>query len=301
MKTSNYLIFVFIFILGVQQISGSLVSKRRYKRSFLGSDKLDRGGRKCHDFCAMIPELCRNGGTCVTDENTCIGKCVCAPGWTGQWCREPYIIPDYPEDLVKENEVTTASELHDSEPNPKSVKHAHVIKNSRIVDELRNGVNGILKELRGSFFTLKPMFSTTIPPMKRAVADSSEINDPDDDRTLRKRCEQTCIKGDCIKINGVYKCKPRVNITDTSIPKECGPGFECKHGVCDMEALKTNSYKCICENNYVGQFCSLKCPYDCGEFGRCDIHVADNTYKCFCQWNYTGLNCSELVPEDPGK
>ncbi|XP_045157464.2 uncharacterized protein LOC123523822 [Mercenaria mercenaria] len=295
------LLVIVISIFGIQQIIGGFVRNTRYKRSFLGSDQLDRKGRKCHDFCSMIPELCRNGGTCVTDENTCIGKCICAPGWTGQWCRDPFIIPDFREDLIKENDVTTASDLNDIVESPPSAKVARAMESTSLVDELRDG---ILKELRGRFFTLRPLFSSTSTPSKRAIVGSSaaanESIDPDDDLAMRKTCEKNCVKGDCIKINAIYKCKLRVNATDKSIPKVCGPGFECDHGVCDLEALKTNSYNCICESNYVGQFCTLKCPYDCGEHGHCDIHVADNTYKCFCQWNYTGLNCSELVPEDPG-
>lgn len=271
----------------------------REKRSFLTSDQLNRKGRKCHDFCAMIPELCRNGGTCVTDEHTCMGKCLCAPGWKGQWCRDPDLTRDSNDDIVIESDVTTASDVNDL--TEKSTASEQLMEPASFVEKLRND---ILKELRGTFLTQKPSLSssTSSTPHRRARIGMLALNETDgadDDTVLRRHCEKNCIKGDCIKINDIYKCKHRVTVTDKNVPKVCGPGFTCDHGVCDVEALERNSYNCICERNYVGQFCTLKCPYDCGEHGYCDIHVADNTYKCFCQWNYTGLNCSELVPEEP--
>lgn len=282
-------ILVVLSAFGVHKAMFGEVLESRLRRSFqtVGFDHQPRGGRKCHDFCAMIQEMCRNGGTCVTDENTCIGKCVCAPGWAGQWCRDPFI----PDDMQTFEQVKDVNTEHDNE-----------METTSVVDEIRDD---ILRDLRGDVFTLKQTSdSTNSLHLSHPTTESLELSTSkhaDDDRAVREECEKECFNGDCIKINGVHKCKHRVNSTDQSVAKVCGPGFECDHGVCDLEALESNSYNCICENNYVGQFCTLKCPYDCGEHGYCDVHVADNTYKCFCQWNYTGLNCSELVPEDPGK
>lgn len=290
----KYILFVF-GAFGVHKTMCGEVQESRWRRSFqtVSFAHQARGGRKCHDFCAMIQEMCRNGGTCVTDENTCIGRCVCAPGWTGQWCRDPFI-PDETHKLQHEQDVNTEHELNE-------------VFDSKI--ETTSAIDGagqdILKELRGGVLTLKPTASSAnslylaLPTTESP--DLSNSKHAEDDREVREECEKECLNGNCIKINGVHKCKHRVNSTDQSVAKVCGPGFECDHGVCDIEALESNSYNCICEHNYVGQFCTLKCPYDCGEHGYCDVHVTDNTYRCFCQWNYTGLNCSELVPEDPGK
>lgn len=268
------------------------IKYQRSKRAFQNVvfDHSDRGGRKCHDFCTMIPELCRNGGTCVTDEITCLGRCLCTSGWTGQWCRDRLVLSEVEEELPKHGDF--ANELNN--------RAAADSDAPSLAEKLRNG---ILKELRGSFFTQQPAPTTTNPVNTLSTSNKNVLNetwDKIDDKSLREICEKDCDNGECIKINGLYKCKERINATDTSIPKVCGPGFVCDHGVCDLEALQKNSYNCKCEPNYVGQFCTRKCPFDCGEHGYCDIHVADNTYKCFCQWNYTGLNCSELVPEKPG-
>lgn len=294
------LVLVVLCFLALRHIVCCMAVSKREKRSFLGVDQLQRKGRKCHDFCAIFPEICRNGGTCVTNENTCIGSCLCAPGWTGQWCKDPVIKPDYNEDMIMENDISTtgdATDVIEGAPSSDILPD----RSATSFDELRNE---ILQELRGKFFTLKPLFST-VPPLRRKESIGplamNESQDGEDDRTLRKKCENSCVNGECIKINGPYKCKQRVNVTANDIPKVCGPGFECIHGVCDLEELKKNSYNCICESNYVGQFCTVKCPFDCGEHGYCDIDREDNSYKCFCQWNYTGLNCSELVPEDLGK
>ena len=276
----------------------------------------ERAGRKCHDFCSMMPNLCGNGGTCVINEISCVGSCSCNAGWTGKWCREavtpssgwsrePMIPLTHNGGHVFQgfNEASGFNGNEgeaDNDGNSARVITPKATMANGILEDL-SGLGGLLLPTRPSILNMKAETSqkawqtTTITPQQNVT------NDQETDRKLRDECLSSCKNGKCINAGGVYKCKRTGTVFDDNVPRICGPGFECVHGVCDMEALESNSYRCICEESYVGQFCTAKCPLECGEHGHCDIHVPDNTYTCYCQWNYTGLNCSELIPEDPGK
>ncbi|KAH3693317.1 uncharacterized protein LOC127863166 [Dreissena polymorpha] len=305
----------------------------RLKRSFQSANAhiTERGGRRCHDFCGMRSDLCRNGGSCFTDEVTCRGGCICARGWTGPWCKHQDIadssgsIPD----LSAGKAVSKDDDVIDTEqfPPPQGVNDLQSIGRDKThVKKISNTGKSELKEqvpLGGMSFVKQQQFGHTLGILTKKSSLSS-LNESDnqksinvndefiqtlneslpskiDDKTLRESCFTSCHDGDCIKVNNNYKCKRRLDPTKDAAPKACGPGFECKHGVCDMEALKNNNHKCICERNYVGGFCDLKCPLDCGEHGICDIHVVNRSidFKCYCHWNYTGYNCSEAIPEEP--
>lgn len=276
-----------------------LVQRRRRSFQSIHFRTPERGGRKCHDFCSMMPDLCRNGGTCVIDEGTCVGSCICAQGWAGKWCKEPLfpILLDSSRDTVNETEMGSEGQRE----TPKS-------------PTLSALPDGLFGDLGNILFPTGPSAPVSLPtgpsvldkghsesPTRQSVTPFTNTSSSENDSQLRESCLTTCNNGNCINVDGVYKCKFRMDASVLAAPKVCGPGFECMHGVCDMEALQSNSYRCICEESYVGQFCSSKCPLECGEHGHCDIHVADNTYKCYCQWNYTGLNCSEQIPDDPGR
>lgn len=267
----------------------------RYRRSFQSVQFRipERAGRKCHDFCSMMPDLCGNGGTCVINEISCVGSCQCAAGWTGKWCREPVrpALGWAQDDKVDGNDTDPGS--------------------SRVSAQGATIPDGVFSHLGDIVLPptrpLLPTFGTNgsqevVATSSAAPQQDTSTSDQERDRRLRTECLNQCTNGNCINSeDGGFRCKQRIAASDLHGPKVCGPGFECVHGVCDTEALENNSYRCICEDSYVGQFCTAKCPLECGEHGHCDIHVADSTYKCYCQWNYTGLNCSELIPEDPGR
>ncbi|WAR24798.1 TOLL-like protein [Mya arenaria] len=276
-------------------------NSERTKRSAFGSVHFslpERGGRKCHDFCAMRPDLCKNGGTCITDQVTCIGRCACALKWTGQWCRDPVLetmeFPVIPE--VFGNAVLTDIRNSTNDVNQEIIKASSKTKDIEAsVSVPIKRSDGILNNLEHRIIGQKRLPTTEI----NTVSSIDSLNDHERDKYLRQTCDSDCKDGECIKINDEYQCKLHIDPAKSDVLKVCGPGFECYHGVCDMEALKKNSYVCICERNYVGQFCNVKCPLDCGDYGHCDVLLVDNTFKCFCRWNYTGLNCSEPVPLDP--
>lgn len=281
-----------ILFLVVCSLSHTQGIQSRSKRSFHSVNFRipDRAGRKCHDYCSMMPNLCKNGGTCIINEKTCMGSCRCVPGWTGKWCRDAVVLDD--PDIYSDHTVA-------------AVTNSGQLANSGVASEQ----SGILSSFGGLVLDLptRPTLGElgqngtskgATTGFLASVNDST--SDQENEKALRDACLNQCSNKNCINVDGVYKCIHRVDVSSIMAPRVCGPGFECMHGVCDMEALETNSYRCICEESYVGQFCTAKCPLECGEHGHCDIHVADSTYKCYCQWNYTGVNCSELIPEDPG-
>ncbi|KAL4237065.1 hypothetical protein ACF0H5_005449 [Mactra antiquata] len=282
---------------------------------------LGRHGRKCFDFCSMISSMCQNGGSCVTDQLTCVGKCVCAPGWSGQWCK----------DKVNETEIKqleTGTEIIQPVTRTEASWLATNIPGiSAENDETKLTTKENVKNITGFEIDQTPILLTKhtnnsthttgtvttdsnddaaeneekVKQESRRMFQIREVQGSNfDNQSEIDSCLNSCKDGECIKMEDIYECKLHVNATNDESKKKCSPGFVCDHGICDLAGLEENSYRCICERNYVGQFCTLKCPFDCGDHGHCDVHIADNTYKCYCQWNYTGVNCSQLIPEEPG-
>lgn len=77
----------------------------------------------------------------------------------------------------------------------------------------------------------------------------------------------------------------------------------CVYGVCEETLTDYGSWKgyttvCKCDLGARGTFCEFKCCLDCGENGKCDVHVdGDNvTEHCNCRQRYTGRFCEIFVP-----
>ena len=265
--------------------------------------------KKCHNFCSLMSELCRNGGSCVMDDDTCIATCVCASGWAGRWCRDE-------ETLSEKTRVDNATKV----TGPALItldlnKIRNDIKGTAgsVTDDVMRVISKVRANNTKPFeFKTAKMINTGKVMNASSVKDISpkvKFSDDDTDTGVKEttfssltgvsKCLKTCAGGDCIAKDGQYVCTRRRDVTNMKGPKTCQPGFVCQNGVCDMET-KDNGLKCICEPNYIGTFCDMKCPFDCGDHGVCDYHVDDNQMKCFCQWNYTGLNCTELIPLPPG-
>lgn len=268
------------------------------RRRLFDSFPFQRNERTCHDFCAMIPNFCRNGGSCVQNQQTCVGRCVCTPGWTGKWCKEPVRLVDMSglntntstsghADTDRMN-LKTDIERHQTS----STDDVHQVKTTSTRSPRQSPMNAARNRTRR---IESHMSQVSLQMTNQQKADSNI-----DDWNEREACSKLCRNGDCVKINDIYECKQYVNVTNDKGTKECGPGFTCEHGVCDLKAREKNSFKCICDPKYVGQFCNVKCNLECGPHGHCDIQVIDNTFKCFCLWNYTGVNCSVYVPNEQG-
>lgn len=261
--------------------------------------------KKCHDFCSLMSGLCRNGGSCVLDENTCVASCVCAPGWVGRWCREEASVAD--QDTTDNFTVTIGPSLETVDP-------TKIKGDMEKSDKASDDVIGLLTRTFVNKTKLFEIHTSKMIEQEKEMAITGELikdtkvnvsKEMGTVITMRPKsddvsdCLNTCNDGDCIAKNGEYICTRRIDVSKLKGPKTCQPGFVCQHGVCDMNT-KDKGLKCICEPSYIGTFCEMKCPFDCGEHGVCDYHVDDNQLKCFCQWNYTGLNCTELIPLPPG-
>ena len=303
-------VILLLFVVKVFTAAGVIVKPANDSSllTFLKGDLIKRDGRKCHDFCTIMPEWCRNGGTCMTEESTCVGSCVCTIFWTGQRCEikrqvDPRILSTF-LDVFKNNSQNAD---HNEENKFEDTNHAKINKSeiSNQILALLHGLNtnnDFLKDdtsdsgnkhVKNQFDGVAPPIGHTDPNLTQSTTPSHNLS--------RTDCINSCHNGDCIKINDQYKCKHRIDASMSAMQRVCGPGFVCIHGVCDLEAKENNSYDCICESNYVGQFCDYECPFDCGHHGFCDYDVSDSSYKCFCQWNYTGYNCSELIPIETGR
>jgi len=270
----------------------------RERRSFATAKfgSLERGDRRCHDFCSMHPNLCRNGGTCVTNEATCNGECHCARGWSGKWCLELNVtreeLPEIFGEAVRRSTENSSfgfdHEILKALAETKELAEALPITHKRSEDRFTQ--EGILSNL-GNIIHAKP----TTNDEKNPVPDL--VSEPTDD-IIRDACNVGCKGSVCKKVAGEYRCPNSGGSTASSALRECGPGFPCDNGVCDVDELR-NSYKCVCDRGYVGQFCESQCPLDCGRHGTCDL--VDGDIKCICFWNYTGLRCTELIVEEPGE
>lgn len=292
-------VWLFVTVTAIERHSGvdldSSGSFTTFKFGVKPSDK------KCHDFCALMSELCRNGGSCVMDDDTCIATCICAPGWAGRWCRDDVSL------LEPEKSDNTTESTGPSLATLDFSKIGNDIKDNG--DSVTDDVMKMVSNVRVNKTSPFEIRTSKMIGVHRDVNISMEtsgdskfdIGSSDKKPNLSdvSNCLETCTDGDCIAKDEQYVCTRRIDVSKLKGPKTCQPGFVCQHGVCDMEA-KDKGLKCICEPNYIGTFCEMKCPFDCGDHGVCDFHVDDNQMKCFCQWNYTGLNCSELIPLPPG-
>ena len=262
--------------------------------------------KKCHNFCSLMSELCRNGGSCVMDEDTCIASCICVPGWSGRWCRDeiPMVTSRPGSELQAldddNNTVTVLPRASSNDLDPTGTKSGDVKDSDTSIQTNETKSFQIhtekMTEPEEMVIDSNKGMDDNISNVLHDV-DAANVDLTSNDVT---ECLKTCLDGDCIDKDGQYICTRRIEISQLKGPKECQPGFVCQHGVCDMESLD-KGLKCICEPNYIGTFCEMECPFDCGDNGVCDYHVDDNQLKCFCQWNYTGLNCTELIPLPPGR
>ena len=301
-------VWIFVAMFSLSSEAGAIMDNKGRATTFkFGMKPADK---KCHDFCALMSELCRNGGSCVMDDDTCIATCLCAPGWAGRWCRDEVTMPD--ENI--NNDTTDAPDPTPIIPDLKSTINDDIkpIADTNTDDAIRliskiptNETKPF--EIRTAKI-IEAGMSSNISRHESSYSDGKlsgdrNVNSEKENKlstlTGVSKCLQTCAGGDCIAKNGDYICTRRRELTGLKGPKTCQPGFVCQHGVCDTES-QDNGLKCICEPNYIGTFCDMKCPFDCGDHGVCDFHVDDGQMKCFCQWNYTGLNCTELIPLPPG-
>ena len=258
--------------------------------TFFKGDLLGRNGRKCHDFC--IQGWCLNGGTCITEETTCVGNCICTMLWKGPRCNESVLNTGFISSIL--NAISNSSQVDALREYRHGIAGKNVGNKRELFHDILHEIGSLntvtdtdhvlsdINTLKKESITISPDIGQTVPlPSLSASFISQEI------------CIQYCANGACVKINDIYQC-------ENQSTRVCGPGFKCVHGRCDLEAKKNNSYGCICEGNYRGQFCNHECPLVCGNHGYCDIDVSGSSYKCFCQWNYTGYNCSELIPPETG-
>ena len=269
--------------------------------------------KKCHNFCSLMSELCRNGGSCVMNDDTCIASCVCAPGWSGRWCRdEVSMITPGPRSELMNDSNQTATVV--PRPSLGSVDLTDLRNGVKDNDDRVSNITGMASNIRANGTKPFEIRTEKIIEPESAINDFDELREDSKFNTAKNidagsakqtsndvsKCLNSCTDGDCIAKDGQYICTRRIDVSKLKGPKECQPGFVCKYGVCDMDA-RDKGLKCLCEPNYIGTFCEMKCPFDCGDHGVCDYHVDDNELKCFCQWNYTGLNCTELIPLPPGR
>ena len=271
---------------------------QRLETSHFGVKPADK---KCHDFCALMSELCRNGGSCIMDDDTCIASCVCAPGWSGRWCRDEVPVDgvnsEFPPQALEDDKRKTEAEIRSSLDGLEQNNTRSVVKDSEPSTETNETkVFQIHAKPEEVINVLNKSMDDTKFNVSNGL-DGGNVGSASRDVT---ECLKTCIDGDCIDKDGQYICTRRIELSQLKGPKECQPGFICQHGVCDVESLE-KGLKCICEPNFIGTFCEMECPFDCGDYGVCDYHVDDHQLKCFCQWNYTGLNCTELIPLPPGR
>ncbi|XP_033736673.1 uncharacterized protein LOC117324939 [Pecten maximus] len=117
-------------------------------------------------------------------------------------------------------------------------------------------------------------------------------------------CERSCLVGQCILNEGVYKCVREsspftISTMDNSSMAargECGKGFKCKHGICDPDQRRKGRIKCLCDKGWIGTLCEHPCELDCGEHGEC-VHTNRNKTSMICQCSagYDGDGCQDLI------
>lgn len=97
-----------------------------------------------------------------------------------------------------------------------------------------------------------------------------------------EECSQRCLEGVCTSNKDKIRC----------IPKECPMGFACKNGRCVYRTDRT--FRCVCAEGWVGDFCDSKCSLDCGKHGKCVMNNGVNT--CVCDATHTGHRCQKEMP-----
>lgn len=68
----------------------------------------------------------------------------------------------------------------------------------------------------------------------------------------------------------------------------------CEHGHCEE---RTNSLTCVCDKNYTGANCNMKCRRNCGVHGSCVI--VGGMEQCQCDAGYEGINCANMQTTHP--
>lgn len=98
-----------------------------------------------------------------------------------------------------------------------------------------------------------------------------------------EECDQRCNRGFCTLNETSIRC----------IPKNCPKGFACANGRCEYK--NDRSFRCICAEGWVGDFCDSKCTLDCGKHGKCVMNHGTDT--CVCDSTHTGKLCRTEMPK----
>ncbi|XP_069126125.1 uncharacterized protein [Argopecten irradians] len=145
--------------------------------------------------------------------------------------------------------------------------------------------------------------NSTVPALS-GVLDDIKLPEPTPEESTSPltMCERSCLVGQCILNEGVYKCVQESTpfhmstMDNSSTRGECGKGFKCKHGICDPEQRRKGRIKCLCDKGWIGTLCEHACELDCGKHGEC-VHTNRNKTAMICQCDagFDGDKCQDLI------